>query len=111
MNKVRKAAAIKGPAFVHIFSPCATGWRMPAKNSLQAAKLAVQTKVYPLYEVINGNYVLSRKITKPKPVEAYLKLQGRFKHMTDDQIQAIQKDVDRKYAALEQFASGNAVSP
>jgi len=110
MNKVRKAASINGPTFVHIFSPCATGWRMPAKDTLKVAKLAVQTKFYPLYEVINGNYSLSRKITKPKPVEAYFQLQGRFKHMSDNQIQAIQKDVDRKYAALEQLASGNAAS-
>lgn len=100
MNKVRRAAMTKGPAFVHIFSPCPTGWRMPSANVIDVCKAAVKSKLYPLYEVIDGKYVMGRKINKPIPVEEYLRTQGRFKHMSPEQIQAMQKDVDRQYEFL-----------
>ena len=105
MNKVRKALAMPGPAFIHIFSPCPTGWKMPPHDCIKIAKLAVQTMVYPLYEVIDGKHVLSRKPKKPTPVSEYLKIQGRFRHLTDDDIKEIQNQVDKKYADLEWLAS------
>jgi len=100
MNKVRRAAMTKGPAFVHIFSPCPTGWRMPSANIIDVCKMAVKTNVYPLYEVIDGKYVMGRHINHPVPVKEYLKTQGRFKHMTGEQIQAMQTEVDRQYDRL-----------
>ncbi|MEN8247030.1 MAG: pyruvate synthase subunit PorB [Thermodesulfobacteriota bacterium] len=102
MNKVRKAAAIPGPAFVHIFSPCPTGWRMPTQLSVKVARLAVQTKVYPLYEVVNGRYTLTRKSKKFKPVSEYLKIQGRFRHLSDEAIAMIQRQIDEGYMWLEE---------
>jgi pyruvate ferredoxin oxidoreductase beta subunit len=100
MNKVRRAANMSGPAFIHIFSPCPTGWRMLPNKVLDVCKLAVRTKVYPLYEVINGKCVIERKITKALPVSEYLKIQGRFRHLSEEQITKIQSDVDRKYDEL-----------
>jgi pyruvate ferredoxin oxidoreductase beta subunit len=100
MNKVRRAAHTPGPAFVHIFSPCPTGWRMPSAKVTEVCKLAVKTKVYPLYEVIDGTYVMGRKIAKPLPVVNYLKTQGRFRHLSDEQIKSIQFEVDQRYDAL-----------
>jgi len=110
MNKVRKAASIEGPAFVHIFSPCPTGWRIHSKDSVAMARLAVQTKVYPLYEIIDGKYVMGKKLKKHKPVKEYLKAQGRFRHLQEDEIQIIQDEVDLKYAYLELKASGEIKS-
>jgi len=101
MNKVRKAAASEGPAFVHILSPCPTGWRMPTKYALKAAKLAVECKIYPLYEIVNGTYVLLKNPTKAKPVRDYLQMQGRFRHLTDHQIEEIQHEADSRYEKLE----------
>ena len=100
MNKVKKAALVKGPAYVHIYSPCPTGWGSPGNKSIEYARLAVETKIFPLYEVIEGRYILSRKITKPKPVEAYLKGQKRFKHLTQEHIDYIQKRVDAEYERI-----------
>ncbi len=100
MNKVRRAAVTKGPAFVHIFSPCPTGWRMPSANVIDVCKMAVKTNVYPLYEVIDGTYVIGKTTNNPVPVKEYLKTQGRFKHMTGGQIQAMQAEVDRQYDRL-----------
>lgn len=100
MNKVRKASLVDGPAYLHIFSPCPTGWRSAPEDSVQTARLVVQTKVFPLYEVIDGKYKLSRKISKPKPVKEYLQLQRRFRHLTEEDIAFIQERVDREYQAL-----------
>jgi pyruvate ferredoxin oxidoreductase beta subunit len=101
MNKVRTAAAITGPAFIHVLAPCPTGWRMPTRYAVTAAKLAVQTRIYPLYEVIDGRHRLSRTSKNPKPVTEYLNLQGRFKHLSEAQVQTIQDQVDKRYAELE----------
>ena len=105
MNKVRKAAAIPGPAFVHIFSPCPTGWRMPTQYSVRVARLAVQTRVYPLYEVVNGRYTLTRKSKKFKPVKEYLKIQGRFRHLSGEDIKTIQQQINEGYKSLEAKAA------
>lgn len=105
MNKVRKAASVAGPAFLHIFSPCPTGWRMPAQKAVAIARLAVETRVYPLYEVIDGLYRLGRGKKRPKPVSGYLKAQGRFKHLNEACLDAMQTEVDRRYAALERRAA------
>lgn len=100
MNKVRKAAAIKGPAFIHIFSPCPTGWRMPSNYAVKAARLAVQSKVFPLYEVVKGQYALTRNLKRFKPVKEYLQIQGRFRHLADEEVEKIQSQVDENYADL-----------
>jgi pyruvate ferredoxin oxidoreductase beta subunit len=108
MNKARKAALVPGPAYLHIYSPCPTGWRSAPDSAISLARLAVQTKVFPLYEVIDGEYVISRKITKPKPVEDYLKPQRRFSHLNPAQIAHIQAEVDRRYERLLYLAGESA---
>jgi len=102
MNKAKKAAMIRGPAYLHIYSPCPTGWRLAPERAVAISRLAVQTNVFPLYEVIDGRYILTKKIKKPKPVEEYLKLQGRFRHLDKKTIQEIQERVNREYEALLQ---------
>ncbi len=100
LEKVAKGAAVEGPAYVHILSVCPTGWRCPTASAIEVGRLAVQTGVFPLYEVENGRYKLNVKITKPKPVADYLKLQGRFRHLSEGTIQEIQDRVSRDYASL-----------
>jgi len=70
------------------------------EDSVQTARLVVQTKIFPLYEVIDGKYRLSRKIKKPKPIGEYFKLQRRFRHLTEEDVALIQERVDREYDAL-----------
>ncbi len=105
MNKARKAALVPGPAYLHIYSPCPTGWRSGPDSAITLAKLAVQTKVFPLYEVIDGRYYLSKKVAKPKPVEEYLKLQRRFAHLKEEEIAHIQAEVDRNWDHLLALAA------
>jgi pyruvate ferredoxin oxidoreductase beta subunit len=99
MNKAKKAALIKGPAFLHVYSPCPTGWRHGTDLAIEVSRLVVETNIFPLFEVIEGKYVV-RKNTKVKPVEEYLKTQRRFSHLTPELIQTIQKRVDAEYERL-----------
>jgi len=100
MNKAKKASLVKGPAYLHVYSPCCTGWRMAPNLSVESARLVVETRVFPLYEVIDGQWILSRDIKKPKPVEDYLKPQRRFSHLTAEDIKTIQERVDANWERL-----------
>jgi len=100
MNKVRRAVSVPGPAYVHIYSPCPTGWRCGPELSIETARMVVQSRIFPLYEVIDGRYILSRDVKKPKPVEEYLKQQRRFRHLKADDIAYIQQRVDSDWERL-----------
>jgi pyruvate ferredoxin oxidoreductase beta subunit len=101
MRKVKKAAEINGPTYVHLLSPCPTGWRSPSNLSTRLAKLAVETAIFPLYEVENGRYVLNVDPPELKPVEEYLKPQGRFRHLLEDEVKEIQEHLNQEYAKLK----------
>jgi len=104
MEKVEKAAATPGPAYVHILSVCPTGWRCPTDLSVRLGRLAVETGIFPLYEVENGKYKLNFDFPELKPVTAYMKLQGRFRHLSEDIIEKIQQRVTADYAELKERA-------
>ncbi|MHB8765291.1 MAG: thiamine pyrophosphate-dependent enzyme [Deferrisomatales bacterium] len=98
--KVRKAAALRGTRFLHVLSPCNTGWKIPDHASPLAAVLSVETNVFPLYEITDGlQYRLTHR-PKGLPVERYLSLQGRYRHLTPEQTASIQAEVDRSWRAL-----------
>jgi len=98
--KIRKAKTMRGTKFIHIFSPCPTGWRAPSSLAIKIARLAVHTKVFPLYEVEYGVKYNINLDPKNLPVDEYLRLQGRFAHLTDDEVHTIQETVDREWARL-----------
>jgi pyruvate ferredoxin oxidoreductase beta subunit len=83
-KKVKKAISIKGPKYLQIHVPCPLGWRHEPVLTFEVAKLAVETGLYPLVEYENGVITGVRKIPKKRPVEDYLKIQGRFKHLLKD---------------------------
>ena len=105
MKKVKKGAEIKGPAYVHILCPCPTGWRFPTNMTIEMGRLAVQTGIFPLYEVENGHYRLNADPPKLKRLEEYLKPRGRYRHLTDEEIERIQQRVNEKYAKLKEKAA------
>jgi len=100
MNKVKKGAEVKGPAYIHIFSPCPTGWRHASDLAIEIGRLAVETGIFPLYEVESGRYRLNIDRPKLKPVEEYLKLQGRYRHLMNREIEKIQAMINEDYAKL-----------
>lgn len=100
-RKVKKALSIKGPKYMQIHVPCPLGWRHESQAALAVGKLAIETGLYPLIEYEYGKLTGVRKIT-PKPVEEYLKVQGRFKHLLNNpeevkKIQAIADNNISKY--------------
>lgn len=97
-KKIKKALSIKGPKYIQVHSPCPLGWVHDPALTMKVARAAVQTGLIPLFEMENGVVTSVRKIQR-KPVEEYLKLQGRFKHLFnktggEEEIKAIQAIAD-----------------
>ncbi|RLI06131.1 pyruvate synthase subunit beta [Candidatus Bathyarchaeota archaeon] len=95
-NKAKKAVEIEGSAYLHILTPCVPGWRIQSNLSMKVARLAVQTGIFPLYEIEDGEFRLTVEVAERKHVREYLKLQSRFAHLTEEEIEKIQKRVDKE---------------
>lgn len=104
MRKVEKALAIDGPTFINVLAACPRGWRTPDDAGIMLGKVAVETCVWPLYEVEHGVWKLNSRPREKKPVEEWLKLQGRFSHLLKPEnshaLQRYQAEVDREWAEL-----------
>jgi len=101
LRKIEKAKSIRGTKFIHMVVPCPTGWRTPSDIAPELSVLSVETNVFPLYEVENGReYTINHQPLR-LPVQEYLMKQGRFNHLNDDQIKAIQKEVDDDWERLQ----------
>ena len=103
-TKAEKAFNTPGPAFLNVFAPCPRGWRIPSSMTVEIAKLAVQTGFWPVYEVEDGVWRQTVKVANKKPIEEFLKPQGRFKHLfapgNEALLAEIQADVDRAYEGV-----------
>lgn len=101
IRKFKKAKDMKGGTrFIHVYASCPTGWRIPSEMCVKVARLAVQSNFFPLYEVENGvKYILNHEGNKP--VKDYMSIQGRFKHLEDDDYARIQAMVDEDWELLK----------
>jgi pyruvate/2-oxoacid:ferredoxin oxidoreductase beta subunit len=100
VRKVQKAKGLKGSRFIHIYASCPTGWRIPSEMSVKIARMAVQTNIFPLYEVEDGiKYTINYK-PKEYLVREYFKLQGRFRYLTDKDLDQIQEMVNEDWELL-----------
>jgi pyruvate ferredoxin oxidoreductase beta subunit len=108
IEKVRKAISIDGSSFINILSPCPRGWRTDTSETVNIAKLAVETCYWPLYEVEDGKWKLNYVPREKKPIIEYLKTQGRFAHLFRPEnayiLEEIQKEVDAKWELLQKKA-------
>jgi pyruvate/2-oxoacid:ferredoxin oxidoreductase beta subunit len=103
-RKITEAKKIKGTKYIHILSPCPTGWRFPERLTPNIGRLAVETRYYPLYEIREGKVRITHN-PKNLPVEDYLLAQGRFKHLTGEDIKRIQAKIDRNWLDLKKRES------
>ena len=94
VNKARRAAEVEGPAYLHIYCSCPPGWRIPPERAVEVLKLGVECGMLPIYEVVEGELRLTIKPSRRRPVADYLRAQGRFAHLTDEDIAFIQRRVD-----------------
>ena len=107
-EKAEKALYTKGPAFLNVLAPCPRGWQYNTPDLMKINKLAVETCFWPLYEVIDGKYVINYKPKNKLPVAEFLKAQGRFKHLfrpgNEHMIEDVQNEVDKRWEALLKLA-------
>ena len=112
-EKVKKAKAMKGTRFIHVFIPCPPGWRFPFSDTIKIGELAVQTAWSVLYEIENGVFRLtsaSESLARKgnlKPVREFIAEQGRFKNITEEQLNELQKRVNTRW----QLCLKRATSP
>ncbi len=103
-TKSEKAIYTEGPAFLNIMAPCPRGWRYDSPDIIDVCKSAVETCYWPLFEVVNGKWILNYKPKNKLPIEDFLKRQGRFKHLfkpgNEQLIEAFQQEVDRRWEEL-----------
>jgi pyruvate/2-oxoacid:ferredoxin oxidoreductase beta subunit len=101
VEKVEKARTIRGTRFIHILAPCPPGWKTQNDETIDLARQAVQARVFPLFEVENGRDWRLTVDHAGDPIAPYIRRQARFKHLTDEQLVLIQKDVDDRWERLQ----------
>lgn len=104
MRKVQKALNTEGPTFLNVISPCPRGWRFDPSQTIQIARLAVLTGVWPLYEVEDGKYRITYRPKERRPIKEWLESQGRFRHLLKEEnkkiVEELQKAVDEREKRL-----------
>jgi len=106
-EKFQKAREIKGTKYIHILSACPPGWGYDPKDTIKIGRLATETGFWPLYEIINGKFILSkdsRKYLDPSkriPIEDYLKTQKRFKNISQEQIEINHQYINNQWKEIE----------
>ena len=99
--KVQKASQIQGTKYIHVIAPCPTGWGVVVDETVEIAKEVVDSGLWYLAEYENGEYRLTHRPKKFTSAEAYLKRQGRFRHLTEDDIKVITDSRDEKWKFIE----------
>lgn len=97
IKKVEKVKNIKGFRFLHMFTPCIPGWKMDSAKTVEVTKLAVESGMWTLFEVENGEKQITYKPRRMKSVRDYLMMQGRFRHMSEDDKKTLQRWVCDKW--------------
>lgn len=105
-QKLTKAMHVKdGLSYIHLFLPCPTGWGIDEDKGLDAARLAVETNYFPLWEAENGKLRLTREVASPKPVREYIASMGKYSHLTPQDVEHMQQLVNSRYNHIKTLAS------
>jgi len=104
MTKAQKAISADGPSFINVLVPCQRGWRYPQEETISITRLAAETCIWPLYEVIDGEWKLNYRPSPKKPITDWLQSQGRFRHLLTPEnthiVDALQEIVDKQWDKL-----------
>jgi pyruvate ferredoxin oxidoreductase beta subunit len=96
IGKIQKALLIKGPKFINILSTCVLSWDVKPENSLEVAKLAVESYFWPLYEIENGIYKINYKPVRKTSLYDFFKLQGRYSHLLKPENKKLLRQLERE---------------
>jgi len=102
-----KEKATEGFVYLHVFAPCVPGWRISSDASIQVCREAVRTNYFPLWEAEDGLFSITHKVTNPKPVSELVSLLGKFKHLREEEIHMLQKQIDRRLKTLQALCAAS----
>lgn len=100
VRKVKKAKEVPGPSLLHVHAACPTGWACLPAKTVEVCRMAIETGAWVLYEYEDGRLKVNGKRKELRPIREYLKLQGRFKKMTDEEIEILQENTKTQYEKL-----------
>jgi pyruvate/2-oxoacid:ferredoxin oxidoreductase beta subunit len=103
--KVARAAELPGFRFLHVLGACPPGWRYPTAQSTELARLAVESRYFPLVACDHGEWSITYRPKHELPVRAFLETQGRFAHLAPAAVDAIQAHVDERWSQLAALVS------
>ena len=103
LNKVEKASKIQGTKYIHVIAPCPTGWGIKTEDCIEVAKEVVDCGLWYLAEFENGEFKLNKRPKEFTRIDSYIKRQGRFKHMTDEDIENVVKARDQKWNFINKY--------
>ena len=107
-QKLTKAMAVRdGLAYIHLFSPCPTGWRAPMDSAITISRLAVETNYFPLWEAEHGKLRLTKEILNPKPVHELARQMGKFSHLRGDELEQLQDSVNHRFDMIKSIDNRN----
>ncbi|MHA2298685.1 MAG: pyruvate synthase subunit beta, partial [Candidatus Hodarchaeales archaeon] len=108
-DKAEKAGKMEGFRFIHTMATCPTGWDFDPRYTIELGKLAVQTGYLPMFEIIDGDLIFQKRFARyaekenRKPLEEFLKFQGRFKKATPEMISLLEADIEAEWEALKKL--------
>jgi pyruvate/2-oxoacid:ferredoxin oxidoreductase beta subunit len=105
IEKIRRGWSAAGSAYIHILCPCPTDWGFDTENTVRIARMAVEARVFPLYEIVEGHYNITVEDKNPRTVADYIHRQDRFSTWKNNTIAALQKQTDDLYAQLKNSAA------
>ena len=110
-QKLAKGLTVEGPSFIHILQPCPTGWRFDPRYGIKIGKLAVETAMWINWEMVEGDFKVTTRVPRRKHVKHYLAPQGRFKGLTEEEIEEIQRYVDREVERVNRMVGEEVIGP
>lgn len=100
-----KEKSKEGFAYVHVFCPCLVGWKIPMDSSIEVCRAAVRTNFFPLWECEEGEYRITQKVSKPKPIADFTKLMGKYHHLDEQMLKEFQRIVDKRFKLVQTLCS------
>lgn len=100
--KLRKAMRVKeGLVYIHLFSPCPTGWKFPSEKGIEIGRLAVETNFFPLWEYDRGQFQFTHSLENPRPIKEYLQVIGKYGHLSERQVNEIKRISEERCESLK----------
>jgi pyruvate/2-oxoacid:ferredoxin oxidoreductase beta subunit len=103
-----KEASKKGFAYIHVFAPCVIGFRIATDAAIQVCRMAVRTNYFPLWEMENGKFSINVPVEKPRPIQEYLSLCGKFSHFQEEDIAEFQEITNHRYDLINSLVKATS---